>query len=117
MYSECMAIVERLVNGKPVYDSTWFAMIMFQYGAVFRFLELSRELFETLPVKRIMSLSHLCLAAMSADALALSSFSQTKRALIDELYGDLRLNGLSMLKAAFHRLQEEASSASKLVPM
>ena len=121
LFRDCLRVIERLVTGKALYDPTWFAMIMFQYGAVFRFFEMSKDLFPSAPKKLVISLSQLCLVAMSSEALALSSFSQTKRSLIEDLYGDLRLGGLNMLKVAFARLQQSAEKAhearSRLVPM
>ncbi len=117
-YSQCLRHVDRLVN-KPVYDSTWFALVMFQFNAIFRFLELSQEIFPLLSVKLLNGLTHICLSVISSPSLDMNQFSQTKRSMVEEIYGDMRVRGLHFLKAAFEALESKAvgSVTKKLVPV
>lgn len=116
-HRRCCAILEKMTI-KPAYDSTWFGMIMFQHCAVLRFLELSVHLSSATFGKIVMTVIHLAMLVMSSDSLDLNSFSQSKKALIDEVYGDLRFRALAVLREAFKVLErsDAASASRKLVP-
>ncbi len=118
LFAQCLRHMDRLAT-KPVYDLTWFALIMFQYNVIFRFLELSQEIFGVLSPKVLTTLTNLCMTVVSSPSLDMASFSPTKRSLVEESYGDMRSRGLHFLKAAFeaHEAKLPGSVAKRLVPM
>jgi hypothetical protein len=118
LYGQCVRIVDRLAV-KPVYDLTWFALIMFQFSSVLRFFELSQGLFSVLSSKLLTQLINLCMLVVASPHLDMSSFSQTKQQLVDETYGDIRLRGLAFLRASFDAVEAfvPGSIAKKLVPV
>ncbi len=119
MYNQCVRVVDRLA-AKPVYDLTWFTLVMFQFSSVLRFLELSQGLLSTLPSKTLMQLINICMSVVASPQLDMSSFSQTKRQLVEDTYGDIRLRwGLQFLRAAFDAMETliPGSMVKKLVPV
>eukprot|EP01091_Cochliopodium_minus_P014425 TRINITY_DN4896_c0_g1_i1.p1 TRINITY_DN4896_c0_g1~~TRINITY_DN4896_c0_g1_i1.p1 ORF type:complete len:1575 (-),score=457.60 TRINITY_DN4896_c0_g1_i1:11-4198(-) len=96
----------------PIYDSTWWALLMFQFDTIGQFLQLGNYFpsycSPNNPKEMTLSKDYLalCLNFISTDVLALESFSSTKRALVLNNFGDLRIKVIDPLTKLFGFLAE-----------
>ena len=104
--SSIFSLLTKIIES-PIYDTTWWALIMLQFDSIAQFLQLGNNLRSycspSNPLEMNLCKDYLALSLnfISTDVLALESFSSTKRALIQNNFGDLRTKVIEPLKVIF----------------